>query len=74
MRGNELDFKTIEKEIYKIACEVGRGIIKNILENIDLRILASRDTKTYRSKGFRKPACILIRSIFKEGNYRSCIK
>lgn len=54
---NELDFKTIEEEIYKIVCEVGRGIMKDILENIDLRILASRDTKTYRSKGFRK-TCI----------------
>ena len=42
MRGNELDFKTIEKEIYKIACEVGRGIIKKYIGK-------------YRLKNTRKP-------------------
>ena len=54
---NEIDFKTIEKEIYKIVCEVGCGIMKDILESIDLRILAKRDTKEYRNKGPRK-TCI----------------
>ena len=63
----ELDFNTIEKEIYKIVCEVGRGIMKDILENIDLRILASRDTKTYRSKGFRKTC---IHTIMGEVEYK----
>lgn len=64
---NELDFNTIEKEIYKIVCEVGRGIMKDILENIDLRILASRDTKKYRSKGFRKT---YIHTIMGEVEYK----
>ena len=54
---NELDFKTIEEEIYKVVCEVACGIMKDVLENIDLRLLASRDTSKYRNKGFRK-TCI----------------
>lgn len=51
---NDLDFKTIEKEIYKIVCKVACGIMKDILENIDLRISAKRDTGKYRNKGYRK--------------------
>ena len=54
---NKLDFKIIEEEIYKVVCKVACGIMKDILENIDLRLLASRDTNKYRNKGFRK-TCI----------------
>ena len=54
---NEIDFKTIEEKIYKIVCEVACEIMKDILENIDLRLLAKRDTKKYRNKGFRE-TCI----------------
>lgn len=51
---NEIDFKVIEKEIYKIVCEAGCKIMKDILETIDLKLLAKRDTKEYRNKGLRK--------------------
>jgi hypothetical protein len=64
---NELDFNTIEEEIYKIVCEVGREIMKDILENIDLRILAGRDTKIYRSKGLRKTC---VRTLMGEVEYK----
>ncbi len=51
---NELDFKTIEEEIYKIVCKVACETMKDILEQIDLMLLAKRDTEKYRNKGFRK--------------------
>lgn len=54
---NELDFKTIEEEIYKTVCKVACGIMKDILEKIDLMLLAKRDTEKYRNKGFRR-TCI----------------
>lgn len=51
---NELDFKTIEKEFYKTVCEVACGIMKDILEKIDMMLLAKRNTKKYRNKGLKK--------------------
>ena len=38
-----LDFKTIEKEIYRTVCGVGCEIITDILERLDLLLMVSRD-------------------------------
>jgi hypothetical protein len=54
LNDNGQDFKTIEKEIFKIVCEVGCNIISEILEQLDLTLMATRDTDTYRNKGVRK--------------------
>jgi hypothetical protein len=54
---NELNFKVLEQTIYKIVCEVACEVMKDILERIDLMLLARRDTKKYRNKGFRQ-TCI----------------
>ncbi|HHW71071.1 MAG TPA: ISLre2 family transposase, partial [Clostridiales bacterium] len=48
---NELNFKVLEQTIYKIVCEVACEVMKDILERIDLMLLARRDTKKYRNKG-----------------------
>ena len=49
-----LDFKTIEKEIYKIVCGVGCEIITEVLERLDLLLMVSRDEEYYRNKGNNK--------------------
>lgn len=54
---NELNFKVLEQTIYKIVCEVACEVMKDILEQIDLMLLAKRDTEKYRNKGPRK-TCI----------------
>ena len=64
---NELDFKTIEEEIYKIVCKVACETMKDILEQIDLMLLAKRDTEKYRNKGFRKTC---IHTLMGEVEYR----
>ena len=46
-----LDFKTIEKEIYRTVCGVGCEIITDILERLDLLLMVSRDEEYYRNKG-----------------------
>ena len=48
-----LDFKTIEKEIYKIVCGVGCEIITEVLERLDLLLMVSRDEEYYRNKGIK---------------------
>ncbi|WP_368489133.1 UPF0236 family transposase-like protein [Clostridium sp. BJN0013] len=46
----ELNFNSIEKEIFEVVCKIGLSRIKLILENVDNLIFESRDTKRYRYK------------------------
>ncbi|WP_368489588.1 UPF0236 family transposase-like protein [Clostridium sp. BJN0013] len=46
----ELNFNSIEKEIFEVVCKIGLSRIKVILENVDNLIFESRDTKRYRYK------------------------
>lgn len=57
LNGNELNFKSIEKKIYKYACDCACAMFSKILEEIDKRLMNERDTKVYREKGM-KHTCI----------------
>lgn len=50
---NDIKFIELEKKIYKLVCELGCEIIKQILENQDKEIMIQRDKKEYRHKGYR---------------------
>lgn len=50
---NDIKFIELEKRIYKLVCELGCEIIKQILENQDKEIMIQRDKKEYRHKGYR---------------------
>lgn len=54
---NEITFKDIEEKIYKTVCDVACGILKEVLEHLDRRLMEERDTKVLRNKGV-KHTCI----------------
>ena len=49
-----LDVNTLEKEILKYVCELGKNMMKSALEMIDKQIAAERDTSIYENRGARK--------------------
>lgn len=53
---NLVDFKSLEMEIWRIACGIGREMVKQALEACDLTLMLERDRTVYRHKGLRKTA------------------
>ncbi|WP_434576999.1 ISLre2 family transposase [Thermoanaerobacterium thermosaccharolyticum] len=54
---NAIDFKTLEQEVYYAVLELGRSMMKAILEAIDEELMKSRDKEKYRHRG-KKKTCI----------------
>ena len=54
---NGVNFKDLEKKIYKYACDQACQMLSEILKNLDDMILEKRDKKLYRFKVF-KHTCI----------------
>jgi len=52
-----ITFNDLEKKIYKYVCEEACILMKKVLTHLDRRLMAERDTKVYRNKGF-KHTCI----------------
>jgi len=61
-----LTFKTIEKEIYRLICEAGRELTKEILEQYDNHLHAKRNRKEFRDKGRRRST---IKTVYGEVSY-----
>jgi len=57
VNGNGVNFKDLEKKIYKYACEQACKMMTEILEHLDKMLLEKRDKKAFRSKVF-KHTCI----------------
>ena len=55
--GNGLNFKELEKKLYKYACDQACQMLQEILTGLDEMLMSRRDTKDYRAKGF-KHTCI----------------
>lgn len=53
LKDSALDFKALEQKIYKTVCEVACDVLKNILEELDKKIMATRDVSKYRHKGLK---------------------
>ncbi|WP_353682069.1 UPF0236 family transposase-like protein, partial [Tepidanaerobacter sp. EBM-49] len=51
---NDIDFKTLEKEIYQRVLRHGREKIKSILEELDVMIMESRDKTKFRNICIKK--------------------
>lgn len=51
---NELDFKTLEKIIYKMVCDIACDTLKDVLERLDRILMANRDLENYRHKGIKR--------------------
>ena len=67
LNGNKKNFKGLEEEIYKIVCELGCDMIKDMLENADRELMNSRNRQTYRHKGKRKRT---IKTVMGEVEYQ----
>lgn len=48
---NGIDFNALEKEIFKIGCELAAGIMEELFLAMDKCIMLSRDKQKYRHKG-----------------------
>lgn len=66
----DTSFNELEKRIYKLVCEFGCDILKQILENQDKEIMQSRDKKKYRHKGYRKNT---IKTVMGEIEYKRAL-
>lgn len=49
-----INFKELEKIIYKHACDLGCELMKEVLEKLDDKLMKERDTEKYRNKGLKK--------------------
>lgn len=65
-----IKFYELEKQIYKLVCELGCNILKEILENQDKEIMNNRDKKEYRHKGYKNNT---IKTIMGEVEYKRAI-
>ena len=67
---NVIEFRELEKRIFKIVCELGCNILKDILENQDKELMENRDKKEYRHKGYRNNT---IKTLMGEVEYKRAI-
>lgn len=51
---SEIDFNTLEKEIFEFGCECARNLMAEILMKIDDQLAKQRDRELYRHKGKRR--------------------
>lgn len=49
-----IEFEELEKKVYKLVCNLGCAILKNILECQDMQIMKNRNKNEYRHKGYRQ--------------------
>ncbi len=61
-----ITFKEIEKEIFKLVCEAGRELTKEILERYDQHLHDTRNKSELRDKGRRKST---IKTVYGEVSY-----
>ena len=53
LSGEIANFKSLEQNIFKFVCEVGKNIIKSILQSEDDKLLSLSDRSIYVNKGFK---------------------
>ena len=66
----EVKFYELEKNVYRLVCELGCEIIKQILETEDKKLMQTRNKKQYRHKGYRKNT---IKTVMGEVEYKRAI-
>lgn len=66
IKESRLTFKSLEKDIYRFICEIGREITKQILETVDQELKTQRDKSVYRNKGLRTTT---VKTVYGEVTY-----
>lgn len=69
-KGTSVEFNELERRIFKVVCEFGCEIMKQILESRDKEIMDNRDKKEYRHKGYRVNT---IKTLMGEVEYKRAI-
>ena len=54
---DEVNFNSLEEEIYEMGCKVARKAMVEFLETLDKRLMEQRDKRILRHKGYKK-GCI----------------
>ena len=54
---NEINFNSLEKEIYAMGCKAARKVMVDFLEELDRQLMEQRDKGFLRHKGYKK-GCI----------------
>ena len=67
LEDKEYSFKELEREIFRIICQIGVELTQEILKSKDQEIFNSIDKEAYRSKGFRKTS---VKTQYGEVEYR----
>ena len=57
LRQDEMDFKSLERNIFEYGCKAAREELRQMLQAIDRHLMKTRDRTIYRHKGYRK-TCI----------------
>lgn len=70
MLEENIKFNELERKVYKLVCELGCEIIKQVLENQDKEIMQMRNKKEYRHKGYRRNT---IKTVMGEIEYERAI-
>ena len=65
-----ISINTLEEEIYRYSCELGREMLKTILTRIDDKLMEERDRREYRHKGKRGT---VLKTIMGEVEYERAI-
>ena len=63
-------FNELERKVYKLVCELGCEIIKQILESKDKEIMKNRDKKEFRHKGYKTNT---IKTVMGEIEYKRAV-
>ena len=66
IKESQLTFKSLEKDIYRFICEIGKEITKQILEAHDRKLMQERDRSVYRNKGLRTTT---VKTVYGEVTY-----
>jgi len=67
LKEKKINFKELEKSIYKFVCRQACEMIVEILEKLDKKLMEERDKKKYRNKGFKKTT---IKTVMGEIEYK----
>lgn len=70
MKEENIKFNELEKTIYRLVCELGCNIIKNVLESQDKELMKTRNKQEYRHKGYRTNT---IKTVMGEITYNRAI-
>lgn len=67
---NKVNFNSLEQEIFKLCCNLGCELLRNVLVSYDEELMLSRDRTQYRHKGKRKT---VLKTLMGEVEYERAV-